>query len=494
MAKATILAVSLSLLASTACSASTPSTEGGPLATTNEALATNGMGVWSTIPGVGGGVFFKGRPTLLSHYTDARNRDWSVCATAYNNNVYCTSRLVLGGMDYGWQAWSAISPPPGVTLGASSPALTSWTDNYGHFFYGLAARQSGGTCSNCLWLQVQQPGTSSTWYQVPNSGLASGYTGDVSLAMNQGKLYVFAISGNGNPYYYANYTSNNVLTAYSNSGWNAWQAVPGGGLLGGPVIATTMQYGILISAEGGDQNPYTQQFNGVWNSGWSLVTWGSFKDSPSVVSFTGTGNDQQVFGLGTDNVEYQGDWNTGHTYFDGWWNFSSNTFFSSPAASFTGGNHVDLAALANTQLVQVTSYDKPASCSDGSIEQTFADGAVGCAGSVSWANRNALCGAGSHACTAAQWVADRNGAVPTHIYWTDDNLLYSGGGSGTCSVSTTSGNACTGEPMRVCPANGHDPEGNACNWTNCGYGATSPNQYFGGCYNEPNAGTLCCTN
>jgi hypothetical protein len=46
--------------------------------------------------------------------------------------------------------------------------------------------------------------------------------------------------------------------------------------------------------------------------------------------------------------------------------------------------------------------------------------------------------------------------------------------------------------MRVCTASGTDAEGNVCNWENCGYGSTSPNQYFGGCEGNTTAGTLCC--
>lgn len=125
-------------------------------------------------------------------------------------------------------------------------------------------------------------------------------------------------------------------------------------------------------------------------------------------------------------------------------------------------------------------------------ESVYGPKVVGCAGKVTWSQRATLCGPGSRPCTAAEWVDARGSQVPTHDYWTNDNLRY-GGTSSSCYASTTSGAACpTGQPMRVCTSNGTDQEGNACNWTSCGYGSASPNQYFGGCANNTTAGTLCC--
>jgi hypothetical protein len=118
---------------------------------------------------------------------------------------------------------------------------------------------------------------------------------------------------------------------------------------------------------------------------------------------------------------------------------------------------------------------------------------IGCPGNVAWSDRALLCGAGSRPCTAAEFVAQRGTAIPTHDYWTDDNLRYSGSGTNACSVSKTVGTACpTGQPMRVCSASGTDAESNQCNWTECGYGSNTPNQYFGGCAGNTTAGTLCC--
>jgi alpha-tubulin suppressor-like RCC1 family protein len=138
--------------------------------------------------------------------------------------------------------------------------------------------------------------------------------------------------------------------------------------------------------------------------------------------------------------------------------------------------------------------DHPATgCADGTIEQVFSSAAVGCAGAVTDPLRATLCAPGSRVCSAAEWMAVRNGAIPTHNYWTDDQLLFSGQGTNACFVSTTSGYPCSaGQPMRVCTATGSDPEGNVCNWADCGYGSNAPNQYFGGCNTNMTAGTLCC--
>jgi hypothetical protein len=85
----------------------------------------------------------------------------------------------------------------------------------------------------------------------------------------------------------------------------------------------------------------------------------------------------------------------------------------------------------------------------------------------------------------------REGVAPTHSYWTSNSLRYYGNPD-TCLASVYQGNSCeSGTPMRVCPG-AVDPEGNECNWFDCGFESYSPNEYFGGCNGNPTAGTLCC--
>jgi hypothetical protein len=137
-------------------------------------------------------------------------------------------------------------------------------------------------------------------------------------------------------------------------------------------------------------------------------------------------------------------------------------------------------------------------CADGSAEQSFDSWMVGCAGTVNFSNRAVLCVAGTHVCSAAEWVAHRGGAVPIYDYWTNDNLMYNLVPS--CWVSPTSGMACPLPfgPMLVCTPSGIDAAGNKCSTANCGYLApSSPNEYFGGCAASgtagyATAGALCC--
>jgi hypothetical protein len=130
-------------------------------------------------------------------------------------------------------------------------------------------------------------------------------------------------------------------------------------------------------------------------------------------------------------------------------------------------------------------------CADGSEEDTFGATMVGCAGHVGWPERDTLCAPGWSACTAAEWVARRAGAAPGHIYWTDDDLRWSGSGSGDCEADTSGGNWCgTNVPMRVC-SDHDDAESNVCNWTHCGLDSRE-DEWFGGCQDNPTAGTLCC--
>jgi alpha-tubulin suppressor-like RCC1 family protein len=134
-------------------------------------------------------------------------------------------------------------------------------------------------------------------------------------------------------------------------------------------------------------------------------------------------------------------------------------------------------------------------CQDGTIEQTFTGGMVGCAGGTTYDNRAAYCAAGYQSATAADWIAKRGITVPSHDYWVNDQLKYNGN-LGACFVSTV-GSDCgsVNTPMRVCTTNrdmnGQDADGNFCNWVNCGFGTVTPNQYFGGCWGNTTAGTLC---
>lgn len=136
-------------------------------------------------------------------------------------------------------------------------------------------------------------------------------------------------------------------------------------------------------------------------------------------------------------------------------------------------------------------------CASGTTTEALGT-TFGCKGNIPFDSRQALCGAGYHVCSASEWVSGRGSAVPTHNYWTNDLLGYAGSGSSSCSVAVlpaTGFSDCGATtPMRVCIAAspGTDPEGNPCNWTNCGYGTTTPDLYFGGCSGNTTAGSLCC--
>ena len=125
---------------------------------------------------------------------------------------------------------------------------------------------------------------------------------------------------------------------------------------------------------------------------------------------------------------------------------------------------------------------------------------------VDWATRDTLCGDGYSPATALEWIAARGDTEPRYHYWTDDELLWEGEDSGSCSAGLISDGhtrGCTAGPMRVCASTEGsiiDPLGNVCTWVGCGYLTNSPNQYFGGCnvgtevggrMTGTTAGTLC---
>ncbi len=124
------------------------------------------------------------------------------------------------------------------------------------------------------------------------------------------------------------------------------------------------------------------------------------------------------------------------------------------------------------------------------VGDAFSPDMVGCAARVSYSQRATLCPPGSRVCSASEWIARRAGKKPTYNYWTNDNLRYAGSSS-SCRAVTNGGFSCGGDPMRVCGAR-EDPLGNDCNWIQCGYQSTQPNEWFGGCQDNRTAGTLCC--
>jgi hypothetical protein len=127
------------------------------------------------------------------------------------------------------------------------------------------------------------------------------------------------------------------------------------------------------------------------------------------------------------------------------------------------------------------------------VGDVFAPNMVGCIhNAASWFQRAQLCPPGAKVCSAAEWTQRHGTKKPTYDYWTDDDLKWSGA-IDSCSVSVTAGNYCAyGTPMRIC-AGKTDPLGNQCHWTDCGFNAVAPNQYFGGCTGNKTAGAVCCT-
>ncbi len=134
-------------------------------------------------------------------------------------------------------------------------------------------------------------------------------------------------------------------------------------------------------------------------------------------------------------------------------------------------------------------------CDDGSVEQTFNKGMVGCAGKVEWSKRANLCGKGYRVCKAKEWVDRRGNKTPGYNYWTNEELRYYGYGTSYCYVHESKGGKCpSGQPMRVCVNSnwGYDKLGNRCSWYRCGYHNYKPNLYFGGCKGNKTASSLCC--
>jgi hypothetical protein len=162
------------------------------------------------------------------------------------------------------------------------------------------------------------------------------------------------------------------------------------------------------------------------------------------------------------------------------------------AANASGQFVIKFETVKDNAWVSAIEILPPPACANGAAAQAFGSDMWGCPGAVTFANRATVCGAGYHVATPIEWATWSGGVAPTHNYWTDENLTFSGNGSNDCSANTNfSGTLCGTTPMRVCTPGGTDAEGNQCNWTNCGLDSKGPNLYFGGCSGNTTAGALC---
>ena len=186
----------------------------------------------------------------------------------------------------------------------------------------------------------------------------------------------------------------------------------------------------------------------------------------------------------------------------GWGSQPLTWAFNAASTTQTGGNCEFFVTMNSQQARQDPASPIPG-CASGAAAQKLGsttDAAgnvhtlVGCAGTVLFQDRASLCASnfGWIPAHAPMVTAATPTVAPLHNYWTDDSLRYSGNAA-SCSVSTTTGNAClvSNGPMRVCTASGTDPEGNSCTWNGCrldGSGVAA----FGGCSSPGSrAGTVC---
>jgi hypothetical protein len=349
----------LALAGTAACSVAPRQSE--HVESTTEALNPGQISAWTKVPGANR---FWGMPAIISQYTDPNNRWWQVCGSTVDQTILCNSRMILFGTDYGWGDWGQLTPPPGVTFGASGspPTMATWGDNSGNTWAGIAARQAFGDCPNCIWLQVSQHAASSTWYQIPNSGIDSGFGGDVfSLVASNEYLYIVASQCGAFSTCDALYMQNYVGDGYSNANWTPWTLDTGGGVFNKPVLATNFAgygLGVVVAGVGTDNGAWVSRiFDNGWEGGWTPVGIGGvFKDSISPTTFSFEGDDVELFGLGTNYAEWEGSLDASRTWFDGWYQFGDTVFLTSPAAFSPAVNHIDLAAKGNNWYIYVATY------------------------------------------------------------------------------------------------------------------------------------------
>ncbi len=347
--------MALVLALASGCGAGTEAQEDAGIATVREELDQSKFSAWELVPSTQN---FLWRPAIVSQYTNPQNRITSVCATAGDQLVYCNARTVIGGTDSGWGGnWWPVTAPPGVTF-QSGPALASFSANNNDYDVLAARGTHDDTCgvAACVYLRVGQHGGDPNWYMVPSSGNVGG--GAVSVISMDGYLYLFASSVTTGS---ASYTRNYVGSGYSNGNWEAWKLVPGGQQFHKNITVKRFPSpsfsGFVVAGLALDDTPRFQRFrNNRWDGKYYDMAI-TLKDSPVATSFS-NGNDIELFGLGTDNTQYQANIDMVHWTGDGFWQMSDRPFNSSTDAFAPTPGHIDFAAVANTQKIYVSSYQQ----------------------------------------------------------------------------------------------------------------------------------------
>lgn len=97
----------------------------------------------------------------------------------------------------------------------------------------------------------------------------------------------------------------------------------------------------------------------------------------------------------------------------------------------------------STPIASTSPTPSIAACADGTNDQVYSTSMVGCNGSVNWTNKGALCTAGSHVCSFAEYAA-RGGSTtqPTQTRWLSDTSSQVSGASYPCISTFCGGTIC----------------------------------------------------
>ena len=408
-------------------------------------------------------------------------------------NLYTASNCLSGLIGTGSAAAYAS---PGITATVPSNAVT--------IIYGTVTDVAGNVsgCQNLATFTSTVPTVSSTSPASPSKIAAPKVLGTAD--------------------------ANSTVTLYSNS--TCTSAVLGSGTAAnyanpGLAAAVTANAATTIYA--------TATLTGFAPSGCSVSTVSFTNDqletTPSITSATEVSGGVVLKGSSA-NVQPAGSPSTIYIYAnDATCNgkvFPTGSVGSGTQANFTGAAGITVSVFPNvTTAYYALSTDgagnvsacspvfnfTESSCAAGvTTTQAFSGLMKGCAGTSTWVNRAAVCSANSHVCSANEWTQLNGGTAPAHHYWTDDDLHYTSG-VGYCGASGCNNNNClttlfagtgtfscgTNSPFKVCLPSATnpstDPEGNTCNWSNCGFNSILPKQNFGGC-GSTTAGVLCCSN
>jgi len=315
-----VLALSLGAFAA-GCTAEATSEE--DIASTSSEINVTKFHGWNIIPS---GTFTSDPAAIVLDSSGTTE----VYGKGFDNAIYYNFFSTLTG----WIGWSSL----GGAL-TSEPSAARWATNAQAA--GSEAIVAAKGSDNKIWVNptLKPPGGHPVfqgWRVIPG---ASTFASAPAITFRSPFLYAVARKSDSVVYW----TRNDVSAGFTNAGWSAWTAIPGGVVSSRPAI-TTAGGTVIVAARGTDnQIWFTSTTSTSW-AGWQSVAGGTFTSGPAIAAHGP--NNVEVFGRGTDNAIWGASLNPSTAVSSGFSQIPGGTFTSGPASGAIDSSTGSLGVVA----------------------------------------------------------------------------------------------------------------------------------------------------